>query len=154
MADYHFHQLSPDDLEILPRGLLQAHWDVTIEIFKIGKDGGIDLRYAAGTSKIIVQVKHFVRTGLTGLMRELAKEAAKVRRLKPTRYVLVTSVPLSAVNKDAIVALIGSVPFYKKVPFSPPAAREMALGRRQLGVRRRRERVDSGDPGPGRARHC
>ena len=49
MADYHFHQLSPDDLEILPRGLLQAHWDVTIEIFKIGKDGGIDLRYAAGT---------------------------------------------------------------------------------------------------------
>ena len=41
-------------------------------------------------------------------MRELAKEAAKVRRLKPTRYVLVTSVPLSAVNKDAIVALIGA----------------------------------------------
>lgn len=107
MADYDFHQISPDDLEILARDLLQAHWGVTIESFKTGKDGGIDLRYAAGTGKIIVQVKHFVRTGLAGLMRELAKEAAKVRRLKPTRYVLVTSVPLSAVNKDAIVALIG-----------------------------------------------
>lgn len=108
MADYDFHQLSPDDLEILARDLLQAHWGVTIESFKTGKDGGIDLRYAAGTGKIIVQVKHFVRTGLAGLMRELAKEAAKVRRLKPTRYVLVTSVPLSAVNKDAIVSLIGA----------------------------------------------
>lgn len=108
MADYDFHQLSPDDLEILARDLLQAHWCVTIESFKTGKDGGIDLRYAAGTGKIIVQVKHFVRTGLAGLMRELDKEAAKVRRLKPTRYVLVTSVPLSAVNKDAIVALIGA----------------------------------------------
>ncbi|MCJ2024432.1 restriction endonuclease [Methylobacterium sp. J-067] len=108
MADYDFHQLSPDDLEILARDLLQAHWGVTIESFKTGKDGGIDLRYAAGSGKIIVQVKHFVRTGLAGLLRELAKEAAKVRRLKPTRYVLVTSVPLSAVNKDAIVALIGA----------------------------------------------
>ncbi|MCK1377963.1 restriction endonuclease, partial [Bradyrhizobium sp. 24] len=108
MADYDFHQLSPDDLEILARDLLQAHWGVTIESFKSGKDGGIDLRYAVGTGKIIVQVKHFVRTGLAGLMRELSKEAAKVRRLKPTRYVLVTSVPLSAVNKDAIVALIGA----------------------------------------------
>lgn len=108
MPDYDFHQLSPDDLELLARDLLQAHWGVTIESFKTGKDGGIDLRYAAGTGKIVVQVKHFLRTGLAGLMRELAKEAAKVRRLKPTRYVLVTSVPLSAVNKDAIVALIGA----------------------------------------------
>ena len=108
MADYDFHQLSPDDLEILARDLLQAHWGVTVESFKTGKDGGIDMRYAAGTGKIIVQVKHFARTGLAGLMRGLAKEAAKVRRLKPTRYVLVTSVPLSAVNKDAIVELIGA----------------------------------------------
>ena len=88
MPEYDFHQLSPYDLEILARDLLQAHWGVTIESFKTGKDRGIDLRYAAGSGKIIVQVKHFLRTGLAGLMRELTKEAAKVRRLKPTRYVL------------------------------------------------------------------
>ncbi len=41
-------------------------------------------------------------------MREVAREAEKVRRLQPTRYVLVTSVPLSAANKDAIVAAIGT----------------------------------------------
>ena len=96
MPDYDFHQLSPYDLEILARDLLQAHWGVTIESFKTGKDGGIDLRYAAGSGKLIVQVKHLLRTGLAGLLRELVKEAEKVDRLQPSRYVLVTSVSLSA----------------------------------------------------------
>lgn len=108
MPDYDFHQLSPYDLEILVRDLLQAHWGVTIESFKVGRDGGIDLRYASGSDRTIVQVKHYLKTGLSGLKRELAKEAAKVRQLKPNRYVLVTSVGLSAANKDEIVKLIGS----------------------------------------------
>lgn len=108
MADYDFHQLSPYDLELLARDLLQAHWGVTLESFKSGRDGGIDLRYAGHRSRTIVQVKHYVRTGLAGLLRELAKEANKVQRLRPARYVLVTSVPLSAQNKDAIVATIGA----------------------------------------------
>jgi len=107
MLSYDFHQLSPYDLEILARDLLQAHWGVTLESFKAGKDGGVDLRYAAGTSRLIVQVKHLLKTGLPGLIRELQKEAKKVQELQPARYVLVTSVPLSAVNKDAIVDIIG-----------------------------------------------
>ena len=108
MADYDFHQLSPHDLEILARDLLQAHWGVTLESLKTGKDGGIDLRYAPAQDKVIVQVKHLVRTGLAGLLRELGKEAVKVKRLQPSRYVLVTSVPLSAVNKDEIVGIVGA----------------------------------------------
>lgn len=108
MPEYDFHQLSPYDLEVLSRDLLQAHWGVDIESFKAGRDGGIDLRYAVGPTNTIVQVKHYLRTGLNGLMRDLEKEALKVRRLAPSRYVLVTSVPLSPLNKDAIVALIGA----------------------------------------------
>lgn len=84
------------------------HWGVTIESFKTGRDGGVDLRYAAGPSKTVVQIKHYLKTGLAGLLRDLKKEAAKVRRLQPSRYVLVTSIPLSAVNKDEIVKLIGA----------------------------------------------
>ncbi|MGN5479635.1 restriction endonuclease [Cupriavidus basilensis] len=99
MADYDFHQLSPHDLELLARDLLQAHWRVTIESFKSGKDRGIDPRYAGHRERTIVQVKHYVRTGLAGLLREVRQEADKVRRLRPSRYVLVTSVPLSAQNK-------------------------------------------------------
>jgi hypothetical protein len=108
MPDYDFHQLSPYDLEILARDLLQAHWGVGIESFKTGKDGGIDLRYATATNKVIVQVKHLTKTGIAGLLREVQNEAVKVKRLQPSRYVLVTSVPLSAVNKDAVVNIIGA----------------------------------------------
>lgn len=95
-------------MELLARDLLQAEWGVKIESFKSGRDGGIDLRYAGHQSRTIVQVKHYVRTGLPGLFRELAKEAEKVQKLKPTRYLVVTSVPLSAQNKDAIVNTIGA----------------------------------------------
>ena len=108
MPEHDFHQLSPYDLEILARDLLQAHWGVTLESFKMGRDGGVDLRYAPGPDKTIVQVKHYLRTGLNGLLRELKVEAAKVRCLQPRRYVLITSVPLSPANKDEIVAMIGA----------------------------------------------
>jgi Restriction endonuclease len=108
MPEYDFQPLSPYDLEILARDLLQAHWGVTLESFKTGRDGGVDLRYAAGPDETIVQVKHYLRSGLNGLLRALKLEAVKVRRRRPRRYVLVTSVPLSSANKDEIVTVIGS----------------------------------------------
>lgn len=108
MADYDFHQLSPHDFEQMARDILQAEWGFNLESFKTGKDGGIDFRYAKANSIIVVQCKHYVRTGLSGLLRDLEKEAKKVRNLKPQRYVLVTSVPLSPTNKDDIVKIIGA----------------------------------------------
>src|SRR5271165_4174649 len=128
MPEYNFHQLSPYDLEILARDLLQAHWGVRLESFKTGRDGGIDLRYAPGRGggivlrcdegvdlryahgpdDTIVQVKHYLRTGLNGLLRDLKPEGVKVRRLQPRRYVLDTSVPLSPADKDEIVTVIGA----------------------------------------------
>lgn len=106
---YDFHQLSPHDLELLVQDLLQAEWGVVLEGFKSGRDGGIDLRYARDAHRLIVQVKHYVRTGFAGLMRDLAAEAVKVRALNPSRYVLATSVRLSPANKLAISALFGGV---------------------------------------------
>lgn len=107
MADYDFHELSSDDFEVLVRDLLQAEWGVRIESFKAGKDRGIDLRYAQGHAQTIIQAKRFIKTGFSGLLRELSSEAAKIRVLKPSRYVLATSLPLSAHNKDAIIQTIG-----------------------------------------------
>jgi hypothetical protein len=108
MPEYDFHQLSPLDLEVLARDLLQAEWKITFETFKTGKDGGIDLRHATAQGKIVVQCKHYVRTGVAGLMRDLKKEAVKVRGLLPTRYVLVTSIPLSPANTTEIINVIGA----------------------------------------------
>jgi len=108
MSDYDFSQLSPHDFELMCRDLLQAEWGLVLESFKSGKDGGIDFRYARGGKQIIVQCKRFVETGFTGLLRELRKEADKVRSLKPGRYVLMTAAPLSDDNKTKIIEVIGA----------------------------------------------
>jgi hypothetical protein len=107
MTDYDFHQLSSHDFEQLSRDLLQMDWGIKLESFKTGKDGGIDFRYATAGASTIVQCKHYARTGLSGLLRDLRLEADKVKKLKPQRYVLVTSVALSPANKDEIVKLFG-----------------------------------------------
>lgn len=95
MPEYDFHHLSPYDMEVLARDLLQAHWQLTLENFRSGRDGGIDLRYSVGAGSLIVQVKHYAKTGVSGLLRDLEKEAVKVRKLKPKRYALVTTVHVS-----------------------------------------------------------
>ena len=108
MSDYDFSQLSPHDFEVMCRDLLQAEWGLTLESFKAGKDGGIDFRYARAGKQIIVQCKRFVETGFDGLLRELRKGAAKVRKLNPGRYILMTAAFLSDANKIKIVEAIGS----------------------------------------------
>ena len=107
---YDFRQLSPHDFERLVRDLLQAQWSQQLESFKTGKDGGIDLRYAGGANNLIVQVKHYVRTGLVGLIRDLESEDRKLSKLKPSRYVIATSIPLSPANKAKIVDALPSAP--------------------------------------------
>src|SRR5258707_3078127 len=100
---YDFQQLSPHDLEILVQDLLQAEWGLALESFKTGRDGGTDLRYARDGHRLIVQVTHYVRTGLNGMMTDLKVEAANVSALRPSRYIVATSVPRSTRNKQAIV---------------------------------------------------
>ncbi|HWV04969.1 restriction endonuclease [Ralstonia sp.] len=110
MAEYDFHQLSSHDFEILARDLLQAHWNLRLQSFKAGKDGGMDLLYQDAAQKIVVQCKHYAHTGFSGLKRSLRNEVAKVSKLSPSRYVVVVSTPLSSQNKDEIVALFGAAP--------------------------------------------
>jgi hypothetical protein len=109
MAQYDFSSLSPHDFELLSRDLLQKEWGITLESFKSGRDRGIDLRYAKPTdgSNLIVQCKHYLRSGFSKLKSVLANdEIPKVAKLKPSRYVLTTSVSLSAKQKDELVAVL------------------------------------------------
>jgi hypothetical protein len=99
---YDFQQLSPHDLEILVRDLLQGEWGLLLESFKAGRDGGVDLRYARGPHNLVVQVKHYLKTGVSGLLRDLKHEVPKFSSLNPTRYIIATSVALSPANKQAI----------------------------------------------------
>lgn len=102
---YDFSTLNDKDLEELVRDILSVKLGIDFQSFKSGQDKGIDLRFASNNdeNEIIVQVKHFLDSGLTKLKSTLKKqEVQKVINLNPGRYIFVTSLPLSPQNKDEI----------------------------------------------------
>jgi adenylate kinase family enzyme len=78
-----------------------------LERFKPGKDQGVDGRFFADAGhEVVVQAKHWEKTGINPLLKHLRdREAPKVTKLSPHRYIFATSVPLSRTDKQAIAAL-------------------------------------------------
>jgi len=106
MSNYDFLSLDDKEFEELALRLLGAQEGVMYERFKPGRDSGIDGRYFTSSGETIVQCKHWARSVLPALVRSLRKdELPKVRNLNPSRYVLVTSLPLSPANKAEIRAI-------------------------------------------------
>jgi hypothetical protein len=101
MNKYDFSSLNDKEFEAFVVDLLSCEFNVRIDRFKPGKDAGVDGRWFATDSReIVIQCKHWLKTGFDGLLAHINKtELAKVDRLKPARYILVTSVPLSRKNK-------------------------------------------------------
>jgi hypothetical protein len=105
MPNYDFKQLSSFDFEMLIHSLLEKEWGTQLEVFKSGRDQGIDLRYACPRTKsrTIIQCKHYASSSLSTLLSHLRKdESVKVKTLSPDRYVIVTSLGLNPQNKDEI----------------------------------------------------
>lgn len=105
MPEYTFSTLSPHDFELLSRDLLQKEWGKNLESFKSGRDQGIDLRYSKPrrNTKWIVQCKHYRQSGFSSLKNALkTSELPKIAKLKPTRYVVTTSVQLSLPQKNEL----------------------------------------------------
>jgi len=102
---YDFSTLNDKDLEELALDLLNAELNLGLQSFKVGKDGGVDLRCSTpeNNNEIVVQVKHYLKSGFTKFKSDLInKELPKVRNLKLKRYLIVTSLPISNEQKDAI----------------------------------------------------
>ncbi|MBF4505648.1 restriction endonuclease [Flavobacterium sp. JLP] len=102
MKNYDFNILSPYEFELLTRDLLQLHLDIFLESFGEGADQGIDLRYSKG-KLLIIQAKRY--KNFNNLFTNLKKEVDKVKKLKPERYILATSVSLSPAHKVKIKKL-------------------------------------------------
>jgi len=86
--NYDFSTLNDKDLEELSRDILSKKMDVNFQTFKTGSDKEIDLRYSTNNNEneIIVQVKHYLKSGTSQLKNKLkSEELAKVIRLVPKR---------------------------------------------------------------------
>jgi hypothetical protein len=85
-----------------------------IERFRPGKDAGADGRFFSNAGKeTVIQCKHYLKSGYRALIASAKKEAAKLLKLQPERYVFVTSLPLSRKNKAEIRKIFS--PYIKKV---------------------------------------
>lgn len=101
MKNYDFNILSPFEFECFSRDILIKREGLEFKNFADGRDGGIDLRYCSPTNgTIIVQAKRY--KDYTSLFSTLKKEVVKVKKLNPDRYIIVTSVDLTANNCDEI----------------------------------------------------
>ncbi|MCK4913510.1 MAG: restriction endonuclease [Planctomycetes bacterium] len=109
---YDFSQLNDKEFEIIVTDLLSVVFNKRIERFKHGRDGGVDGRFYSDTNQeIIIQSKHYLKSGYKALLSTLRKEVIKIKKLKPERYILVSSLPLSRDNKKEIKNVLN--PFVK-----------------------------------------
>ena len=102
---FDFSNLNDKDIEELVCDILSVKLNKEFQSFKAGKDKGIDLRHSTAEyeNDIIVQVKHYIESGISNLISVLKKqEAAKVINLKPNRYIFVTTLALGVKNKEDI----------------------------------------------------
>jgi energy-coupling factor transporter ATP-binding protein EcfA2 len=104
---YTFTSLSPADFEDLSREVIGAEIGVRFEGFSAGPDGGADGRYAVGAKKLILQAKHYIGSQFASLKAATRRERAAIDELKPSRYLLTTSRPLTPANKSDLAKIIG-----------------------------------------------
>jgi DNA polymerase III delta prime subunit len=104
MSNYNYNVLNDKEFELFATDLYSAVHQVNVEYFKAGRDKGIDGRYFNfdGTENII-QCKHWIKTPYKQLISILKKEdVQKVAKLKPYKFVFITSIELSHQNKEEI----------------------------------------------------
>lgn len=112
MATYNLEVLNDKEFEELCKDLLEQELGLSFQIFKSGRDKGIDLRYAKNVeNEIIVQVKRYIKSTYSNLKIELKKEKEKVNKLtiKPKRYILMISLDLSVGQVDEIITLMSPI---------------------------------------------
>lgn len=107
---YDFRSLNDKEFEAFAIDLLSVVESRRYERFKPGKDQGVDGRWFVPSGREeIVQCKHFISSGFPALLRHIERtELPKIERLKPSRYVLITSLPLSRANKARLAMVLAT----------------------------------------------
>ena len=107
MLNYDFKMLSDYEFELLSMDLLMKELKCNLENFEKGRDQGIDLRYSKNSENtIIVQCKHYANSKYSDLKNSIKNELPKIKKLKPKRYILVTSMGLTPRRKEEIFKLL------------------------------------------------
>lgn len=134
---YDYHTLSPGDFERFCTDLLGAEMGQRFEQFAEGPDDGIDMRCRVEGGLIIGQAKRYQR--FADLRQAVESERAKVAKLKPQRYVLMTSCSLTPANKTQLVEALApfcreSGDIWGRDELGAALARQPQVLRRHVGL--------------------
>jgi hypothetical protein len=85
--EYDFSKLNDREFETLGASIIEKILTKRVEIFKSGRDGGVDGRFWIGKEKEgIIQCKHYISTPYTTVISKLkSEELAKVKKLNPAK---------------------------------------------------------------------
>ena len=100
-----YANLNDIEFEYLCMDVLSQMLGIKLQRFGSGSDGGIDLTDDSYRKNIVVQVKHYIRTDNSGLLRSLRAEIKKVDELKPKKYYVCCSKELTPQVKEQIYAM-------------------------------------------------
>ncbi|MCP9796807.1 GTP-binding protein [Cyanobium sp. Lug-B] len=111
MKTYTFEELTDIEFQDLVNDLLAKKLGCAIERFKPGRDGGIDGRLSWAKGIGVIQTKHYRGSGISKLISKIkSSECEKAKTLQTSRYFFVTSLGLSPLNKNKIIAAFSGVP--------------------------------------------
>lgn len=105
MSDYDFKTLNDKDFEVLVLDLLNSKYQLGLQSFKPGRDQGVDMRLSTSfdNNSIVVQAKHYIGSTYSQLKHSMKNtELEKVKKINPSRYIVATSLALTAKNKDEL----------------------------------------------------
>ena len=101
--------LSPIDFEDLCRDLARAETGNRFSAFGPGPDGGIDGRHSRAGNSTILQCKHYWRSSFSSLKSILRRETLSVTKLKPKRYLLFTSQPMTPNRVNELQTILENI---------------------------------------------
>lgn len=110
--EYDFSKINDEEYEELFKDILKSTTGENFRTFAKGRDGGIDVISTNAKNNIIGQAKHYVKTPMTQLLKDLQnKEKPKVTRLNPDRYIVAFSQEITSQAYEKILEIFS--PFLK-----------------------------------------
>jgi hypothetical protein len=107
---YNLSVLNDKEFELLCKDILEDQMELPLQLFRKGRDKGVDLRYACDReNRIIVQAKHYIGSKFANLKHVLLyEEKSKIAAFTPTaeRYILLTSMSLTTGQVDELLTIM------------------------------------------------
>ncbi|EKO3947129.1 ATP-binding protein [Vibrio fluvialis] len=103
MYSYDFSTINDKEFESLVNDLVSRELSIQVDSYKPGRDQGVDGRGIYDGKVLIIQSKHWLKSGFNKLSKHLTEvEYEKIKKISPSRYILATSIKLSRLEKEKI----------------------------------------------------